>query len=44
MGKYSIGKVANLANIPLSEFMDMIADLGIKSKIDKEEIIVDIKI
>lgn len=43
MGKYSIGKVANLANIHLSEFMDMIADLGIKSKID-EEIIVDIKI
>lgn len=39
MGKYSIGKAANLANIPLSEFMDMITDLGIKSKIDKEEII-----
>jgi len=38
-GKYSIGKAANLANIPLSEFMDIIANLGIKSKIDKEEVL-----
>jgi len=37
--KYSIGKAANLANIPLSEFMDIVADLGIKSKIDKEEVL-----
>lgn len=39
IGKYSIGKAANLAKIPLSEFMDIVADLGIKSKIDKEEVL-----
>jgi predicted HTH domain antitoxin len=38
-GKYSIGKAANLANIPLSEFMDLITELGIKSKISEEEIL-----
>ena len=38
-GKYSIGKAANLANIPLSELMDLISDLGIKSKISKAEIL-----
>ena len=38
-GKYSLSKAAYLANIPLSEFIDMITDLGIKSKINKEEII-----
>ena len=38
-GKYSIGKAANLANLPLSEFMDLIMELGIKSKISLEEIL-----
>ncbi|HEY0090825.1 MAG TPA: UPF0175 family protein [Candidatus Lokiarchaeia archaeon] len=36
-GKYSIGKAANLANLPLSEFMELIMELGIKSKIGLEE-------
>ena len=38
-GKYSIGKAAYLANLPLSEFMDLITDLGIKSKISKEDLL-----
>ena len=38
-GKYSIGKAAYLANLPLSEFMDLIMDLGIKSKINKEDLL-----
>jgi len=38
-GKYSIGKAAYLTNIPLSEFMDLIIDLGIKSKISKEDLL-----
>lgn len=38
-GKYSIGRAAYLANLPLSEFMDLIMDLGIKSKISKEELL-----
>lgn len=38
-GKYSIGKAAYLANIPLSEFMDLIIDLRIKSKISKEDLL-----
>ena len=38
-GKYSIGKAAYLANLPLSEFMDLIMDLGIKSKIDREDLL-----
>ncbi len=38
-GKYSIGKAAYLANLPLSEFMDLIMDLGIKSKISKEDLL-----
>lgn len=37
-GKYSIGKAASLANLPLSEFMDLVAELGIASKIDKEDV------
>lgn len=37
--KYSIGKAAYLANLPLSEFMDLIMDLGIKSKISKEDLL-----
>ncbi len=38
-GKYSIGRAAYLANLPLSEFMDLIMDLGIKSKISKEDLL-----
>ncbi len=38
-GKYSIGKAANLANLPLSEFMDLVVDLGVTSKIDKEDVL-----
>ncbi|MGV9172600.1 MAG: UPF0175 family protein [Promethearchaeia archaeon] len=38
-GKYSIGKAAYLANLPLSEFMDLIMDLGIKSKISKADLL-----
>ena len=38
-GKYSIGKAANLIEMPLSEFMDIIANLGIKSKINIEDVL-----
>jgi len=38
-GKYSIGKAAYLANLPLSEFIDLIMDLGVKSKISKEDLL-----
>ena len=38
-GKYSIGKAAFLANVPLSEFMDLIMELGIKSKISREDLL-----
>ncbi len=38
-GRYSIGKAAYLANLPLSEFMDLVMDLGIKSNIDKEDLL-----
>lgn len=38
-GEYSIGKAAYLANLPLSEFMDLIMDIGIKSKINKEDLL-----
>jgi predicted HTH domain antitoxin len=38
-GKYSIGKAANLADFPLSEFMDLVMGLGIKSKIDLDSIV-----
>ena len=38
-GKYSIGKAANLVEMPLSEFMDIIANLGIKSKINIEDVL-----
>jgi len=38
-GKYSIGKAAHLANVPLSEFMDIVMELGIKSKISKEDLL-----
>lgn len=38
-GKYSIGRAAYLSNLPLSEFMDLITDLGIKSKITKEDLL-----
>ena len=38
-GKISIGKAAYLSNLPLSEFMDLIMELGIKSKISKEDLL-----
>lgn len=38
-GKYSIGKAANLVEMPLSEFMDIVANLGIKSKINTEDVL-----
>jgi len=38
-GKYSIGKAAYLSNLPLSEYMDLIMELGIKSKINKEDLL-----
>lgn len=38
-GNYSVGKAAYLANLPLSEFMDLIMELGIKSKISKEDLL-----
>ena len=38
-GKYSIGKAANLIEMPLSEFMDIIENLGIKSKINIEDVL-----
>lgn len=38
-GEYSIGKAAYLANLPLSEFMDIAMELGIKSKISKEDLL-----
>ena len=38
-GEYSIGKAVYLANLPLSEFMDLIMDIGIKSKISKEDLL-----
>jgi len=38
-GIYSVGKAAYLANLPLSEFMDLLMELGIPSKIEKEDIL-----
>ena len=38
-GKYSIGKAANLAHLPISEFMDLVADLGITSRIEIEDVL-----
>ena len=38
-GRYSIGKAANLANLPLSEFMDLVTELGIASKIEIEDVL-----
>jgi predicted HTH domain antitoxin len=38
-GRYSLSKAAYLANIPLSEFIDILTELGIKSNINVDEII-----
>ncbi|NMC05825.1 MAG: hypothetical protein GYA24_11465 [Candidatus Lokiarchaeota archaeon] len=38
-GKYSVEKAASLASIPLSEFMDLVMSLGIKSKIDVDDML-----
>jgi len=39
-GRYSVEKAASLAGVPLSEFMDMVASLGIRSKIGLDEMLV----
>nr|MDO8117142.1 hypothetical protein [Candidatus Sigynarchaeota archaeon] len=36
-GKYSVEKAASLASIPLSEFMDLVMNLGIRSRIDVDD-------
>jgi predicted HTH domain antitoxin len=38
-GKYSVEKAASLANIPLSEFMDLLMGLGIRSKLDIDDML-----
>lgn len=38
-GKFSIGKAASLIDVPLSELMDIITDLGIKSEIGIEDVV-----
>ena len=38
-GKFSIGKAASLIDVPLSELMDIITDLGIKSEIGIEDFV-----
>ena len=37
-GKFSIGKAASLIDVPLSELMDIITDLGIKAEIGIEDV------
>jgi len=37
-GKFSIGKAASLIDVPLSELMDIITDLGIKAEIRIEDV------
>ncbi len=36
-GKLSIGKAAEIAGIAISEMMDLLANLGIKSKLDIDD-------
>jgi predicted HTH domain antitoxin len=36
-GKYSLGKAAEIAGVSLSEFMDMLSEFGIKSRISYED-------
>ena len=38
-GKFSIGKAASLIDVPLSELMDIITDLGIKAEIGIEDVV-----
>ena len=33
-GKISLGKASKIAGLPISDLMDLLADLGIKSKIE----------
>lgn len=40
-GKISIGKAAFLANMPISEFVDLLSELEIKSKISREDLLDD---
>ena len=37
--KFSIGKAASLIDMPLSELMDIITDLGIKAEIGIEDVV-----
>ena len=39
-GRNSVQKAASLAGVPLSEFMDMVTSLGMRSKIDLDEMLV----
>ncbi|MEA2075231.1 MAG: UPF0175 family protein [Euryarchaeota archaeon] len=36
-GKYSLGKAAEIAGMSLSEFMDLLSEFGIKSRISYED-------
>nr|MDO8114766.1 UPF0175 family protein [Candidatus Sigynarchaeota archaeon] len=38
-GKYSVEKAAAMAGMPLSEFMDLTTSLGIRSKIDLDDVL-----
>jgi predicted HTH domain antitoxin len=38
-GRYSEEKAASLASVPLSEFMDLVMSLGIKSKTDVDDML-----
>lgn len=38
-GQYSIGMAAYLADLPLSEFMDIFMELGIKSKVSRKDLL-----
>jgi predicted HTH domain antitoxin len=36
-GKFSLGKAAEMAGVSLSEFMDLLSEFGIKSRISYED-------
>ena len=43
-GKISIGKAAEIANLPLSEIMDLFADLGVESNLTVEDYLAGAKV
>ncbi|MAF13571.1 MAG: hypothetical protein CMI53_01625 [Parcubacteria group bacterium] len=43
-GKISIGKAAEIADLPLSEIMDLFADLGIRSNLTMEDYLAGAKV